>query len=668
LGDSPERVAKRLDRLTRYLVGDDLPVARSDAPQAPLSEVIAAAVERAPARASVAEAVGSPEERAGVILERIIETEDFLDIRYLEAGLAAARAVCRISIRDNAGRRIGFGTGSLVSPELVLTNHHVLPDASVAGPSALEFNYQVGLDGQPLSPKIFHLDPAAFFLADEERDFALVAVRAAEDVVAEFGFNRLIEAEGKAVVGEFVTIVQHPRGEMKQIALRENRIVDLPQAFMHYEADTEPGSSGSPVFNDQWEVVALHHASVSTTRAGETDGYVNEGIRVSRIIEFAKAQALSPSARQLVSQLAAPERIIVRAAPQQPPDPDAPAAERQLAGSPRPAAESVSVTVPLKVTVALGVPTLSAPERAPSAAAVDSLDAGQREAISVDPDYDSRGGYDPAFLGGASSSVPLPALRGDLRAAAATMTGGSGDEPHVLRYHHFSVVMNAERRLAFFTAVNIDGSASRRLKRERDRWFADPRIPPTAQTDEDLYRDNPLDRGHLVRRLDPAWGDNTHAAKLANDDTFHFTNCTPQHEDFNQNKTTWAGLEDYILENADNRDFKVSVLTGPVFAADDDEYRGIKLPRQYWKVVAMVKTDGRLSVTGYLLSQEGLLRGLEVDGAFSYGAYQTFQVPVSRIEALTGLLFEGLADADSLAHHEAQIAPREIESPADLVL
>jgi DNA/RNA endonuclease G (NUC1) len=66
--------------------------------------------------------------------------------------------------------------------------------------------------------------------------------------------------------------------------------------------------------------------------------------------------------------------------------------------------------------------------------------------------------------------------------------------------------------------------------------------------------------------------------------------------------TTWAGLEDYILDNADNRDLKVSVFTGPVLAADDDAYRGVQLPRQFWKVVVMVKESGELSATGYLLS------------------------------------------------------------------
>lgn len=173
----------------------------------------------------------------------------------------------------------------------------------------------------------------------------------------------------------------------------------------------------------------------------------------------------------------------------------------------------------------------------------------------------------------------------------------------------------------------------------------------------------------LVRRLDPAWGASSVVAKLSNDDTFHFTNCSPQHQDFNQHQSLWAGLDDYILDNADNRDFKVSVFSGPLFAVDDDAYRGVNLPRQFWKVVVMVKETGALSVTAYLLSQEALIAGLEVaPEAFSYGAYRTFQVPVRQLEELTRLSFDSLVDADPLGGLEAAFVPRPIQRPQQMVL
>jgi endonuclease G len=291
------------------------------------------------------------------------------------------------------------------------------------------------------------------------------------------------------------------------------------------------------------------------------------------------------------------------------------------------------------------------------------------EAIAVDPDYADRRGYDEEFLGTDEQRVPLPTLPDDLVHVAAVDRLATGEPSFVLPYHHFSVVVNGKRRIAFFTAVNIDGASSVRLKREKDRWFADPRVPVEQQTGEEVYRDNPLDRGHLVRRLDPAWGRSRAEAKRCNDDTFHFTNCSPQHEDFNQNRTTWAGLEDYILENADNRDFRVSVLTGPVLAEDDQQFAGVQLPRQFWKVVAMVKEGGDLSATAYLLSQEELIKGLEIEPeAFSYGAYRTYQVQVRRIEELTRISFGSLVDADPLARMEAAFVPAEITRYDRLVL
>jgi endonuclease G, mitochondrial len=687
--NSPERLARRLDRLTRYYTGEQVPVTPAQMPRIAPTELIESAIERAtlaaprPAgattdasaagvevvadAAAAAPAGSDASERAGIVLERIINTADFVDVRYLEAGVAAARAVCRIDIRDDSGRTVGFGTGSLVAPRLLLTNHHVLESAEVAAASRAEFDFQDGLDGQPLTSTSFALDPGLFFLADSELDFALVAVGVGPQALELFGRNPLIEAEGKAVVGEFVTIVQHPRGHKKQVALRENRIVDLFESFLHYEADTEPGSSGSPVFNDQWEIVALHHASVPAPSHDELGGFMNEGIRASRILKFVRAQRLSTPAQALADQLFPTERItLVGAAPQgmdtetgREPTPLAAArteAGAELDGS------SAHLTFPLEITVRLG--SLQAMSRVGVEPAAPQVD---EEAISIDPDFANRPGYDPGFLG-EGTSVPLPTLSPAQLAIASTNSLAAGADRHIFPYHHFSVGMNKERRLAFFTAVNIDGRSSHRLKRERDRWFFDPRLSEDEQIGEQVYRDNALDRGHLVRRLDPAWGESPIVAKRANDDTFHFTNCTPQHEDFNQNQTTWAGLEDYILNNAANLEFRTCVFTGPVFAEDDDDYRGVKLPRQFWKVAVMLKKDLRLSATAYLLSQEHLLAGLERLGEFSYGAYRTFQVPVTRVEAVTGLSFGSLRDSDPLAGLELAAPGREIRRPTDLRL
>lgn len=626
--DDPARIAERLDRVSRYYLGGDPTEAPAGADPASLIE---SALDRAPS------ILGSGAEDAESMLEKIINTADFVGVRYLDEGVAAARAIGRVHILGADGSRLGFGTGFLVSPHLLLTNHHVLPDAATAAASVVEFDYQDGIDGRPLRPRSVSLDPGRFFVADRERDFALVAVDASPDVLAPYGFNRLTDAQGTVVIGECVTIVQHPRGEKKQIALRENKIVDIPEMFVHYSADTEPGSSGSPVFNDQWEVVALHHASVRAPQQTQYGGFLNEGVRISRILKFLHDRVLPPEQRALVEELTTAER------------------PELLTGLPVPAPRAdtadtsdgaVTVRIPrgraVEVTVRVG-----------EVGAGEVVPPPSTEAISIDPDYGRRGGFDPEFLG---SGFPLPTVTGDAVQVA------SGE----LRYHHFSVVMHRRRRLALFTAVNIDGGLAQKPRRDSDRWILDPRLPDDEQTGEAVYRDNPLDRGHLVRRLDPAWGP---LAKAANDDTFHFTNSTPQHHDFNAGSTLWLGLEDYVLGNADNRDLKVSVVTGPILAADDPLYRGVALPRQFWKVVAMTKSDGTLSATGYLLSQAALLdEFLAGPEEFSFGAYRTYQVPVRRIAAMTGLGLDAYVAADPLDRIEASGVARELLRPQDLIL
>jgi endonuclease G, mitochondrial len=287
--------------------------------------------------------------------------------------------------------------------------------------------------------------------------------------------------------------------------------------------------------------------------------------------------------------------------------------------------------------------------------------------IRIDPDYATRRGYDSEFLGSGEHAVLLPSLPKELAALTAANQLATSEPKYLLPYHHFTVVLNKERRLAFFTAVNIDGKLRQKPARQNDKWFFDPRVPVDEQTGEKVYENNPLDLGHLVRRLDPAWGSSEKTAKLANDDTFHFTNCTPQHKDFNRNKTRWAGLEDYILTNAANLHFKANVFTGPVLAHDDDAYEGVQLPRQFWKVVTMVKKDRQLSATAYLLSQEHLIAGLRAREAFSYGAYKTYQVPVAKVEELTRLSF-GLVHADPLATRDMAETTKEVGRYEDVIL
>ena len=267
------------------------------------------------------------------------------------------------------------------------------------------------------------------------------------------------------------------------------------------------------------------------------------------------------------------------------------------------------------------------------------------DGLSKIGEFKGRDGYVEAFLGrNLHLKPPLPGAnwKEDLTDITDADTGGTGKE---LKYRHFSVWMCSSRKLPLMTAVNIDGGLAKRLGRT-DKWFVDGRLGKEFQVDNAAYVRNPLDRGHMVRREDPVWGE-LEAAAQANKDSFHYTNAAPQHEDLNQKD--WVNLKDYVLGNAKTHGLKVSVFTGPVFQDDDPEYRGIvRLPRSFWKIAAIVDSQTqKLSVTGYILGQGDLIKGLT--GEFVYGAFRTYQVEVAEIGRLARLEVGHLAAHDPLA-------------------
>jgi endonuclease G, mitochondrial len=247
-------------------------------------------------------------------------------------------------------------------------------------------------------------------------------------------------------------------------------------------------------------------------------------------------------------------------------------------------------------------------------------------------------GYNPLFLG---TQVPIPKLTPAQRKNVARQ-----GKSLTLDYTHFSICMNQQRRLAFFTAVNIDGGNLIKIIRKRDKWVFDSRINEAYQCGNDIYKNNKLDKGHLVRRLDPCWGPET-VAKKAEEDTFHYTNASPQHSNLNQNR--WNDLEDYILKNTDENNLKINVFTGQVFDQKKDPlYRGIQIPLRYWKVVTMIKSGGELSATAYLLDQEKEIDEMPKAG-FVFGEFRMYQTSIAEIERLTSLDFGDLKKYDPKA-------------------
>jgi len=240
-------------------------------------------------------------------LESIINSEDnFLDVSWLFGALYSAQAVCRIEVPEDTAK----GTGFLIGPDLVLTNAHVLKNLEYVKDAVLRFDYRADALGTvPNQGRLFRLVPDFYFFSPAELlDYALVRVqgRPLEQVITqEKGLSPMdLVLKGKHrgylvtktdYVREHdrVNIIQHPDGDPMKVVMTQNYVIgDMANTRVHYVADTMGGSSGSPVFNRKWEVVALHHSgapyppeSVDPKKGWKGQFRVNQGIPMRDILK-----------------------------------------------------------------------------------------------------------------------------------------------------------------------------------------------------------------------------------------------------------------------------------------------------------------------------------------------------------------------------------------------
>lgn len=213
--------------------------------------------------------------------EKIIGAQNtLLPIRFLEIGTMRARSVARIVRHDRSS-----GTGFLIGNGWMLTNHHVLPDAEIARASVAEFNYQQTTDGTDAAIERFALD-AGRFHTSAANDWTVVGIETGAET--RWGAIPLVPAD--VAVDAYVNIIQHPGGGPKQIGLYHNTVAYSGEGRVQYLTDTLPGSSGSPVFDGHWRVVALHHSGGMLREPGtKKAAYRNEGIAIGTVIEDLRA-------------------------------------------------------------------------------------------------------------------------------------------------------------------------------------------------------------------------------------------------------------------------------------------------------------------------------------------------------------------------------------------
>jgi endonuclease G len=602
-------------------------------------------------------------------------------VRFLSLGSRVRRAVGYVEVTTPTSSETG--TGFLISPRLFLTNAHVIADKDAAAGAVVTFDRELTEEGVPRPTTSFSLDPQALalFSDPDHLDYALIALgsRSAGTVtVDELGFCPLSDWDDKHALGMAVNIIQHPRGWLKMVAVRNNFLSYRTEQTLLYQTDTDQGSSGSPVFNDDWELVALHHWGEPHLDLTDDQGHafptsVNEGIRISAIYDdltrALAGGALSPGQHELLA-----EALSYAKAPTptggghvlSPPRPRKPGEANPVAGA---QLGDTIVTVPLEITVRVGSSTsppiaVAAPNGS-VAAPLRTLSRGA-EAVRIDQNYDNRGGYAPDFIAGRKIPLPklaLPALVAQLAPLHPDVATAKTGE---LKYQNFSVKINQATRIAIFTATNIDGPTYLNVDRqtghvtgsEGDNWFKDTRISASYVLDQTFYGgwSDYFDRGHLTRRTDPTWGTPAEAER-ANADTFHFTNCSPQHFRFNESARFWQGIERYVLENgvlANAPQKRLCVFQGPMFDASVDRWADdVQIPSSFWKIVVWEGAAGPKAV-GLVVDQLALLDESRV----SLGKptdlpsvdVQHWRVAIPVIESRTGLSFgDAVRKADTIS-------------------
>lgn len=219
-----------------------------------------------------------------------------LPVSFLAKGVQKSKAVGKVEIKVS-GNRFNVGTGFLfklkgIDDLFFITNYHVLNSRKDINRTKVIFDYELDIDGNSIPSKSFTIDENGAWYCSPivEYDATIFKLVDEQNELKSYGYIELKEIE--IAQNDFVNIIQHPGGEMKQISLYHNIVTHIEERIIQYLTDTLKGSSGSPVFNSDWEVVALHHSG-GRSRPGETalpEGVKsrNEGIFINKIIQFVK--------------------------------------------------------------------------------------------------------------------------------------------------------------------------------------------------------------------------------------------------------------------------------------------------------------------------------------------------------------------------------------------
>jgi len=208
-------------------------------------------------------------------------------IASLQCLYSQAAAVCLLRVENALGSF--SGTGFRIGSDLVLTNEHVLfPEKVKATSVQVDFGFDVDAAGASLPVKSLVADTATI-QSDRDDDWGVIRVAGMGAAIP------VVNLAGAPAPndGDRAFIVQHPDGRQRRLGFVRNVITAVTDDRVQYLTDTQPGSSGAPVFDAQCRLIALHHrGGTPTQKTGKAPLTKNQGVRISRVYAALTAEGV----------------------------------------------------------------------------------------------------------------------------------------------------------------------------------------------------------------------------------------------------------------------------------------------------------------------------------------------------------------------------------------
>lgn len=212
--------------------------------------------------------------------EKIIESKSrFQSVSFLEKGLEIKEHICMIKAFHGENRVCA--TGFLLKKNYIITNRHVFPNKEVINKAEAVFGYD---DCKDSVIRTIAFDDNKIYIS-QHYDLAIAKLKCDEENIA--GTTIVHVGDPQKCLNDLVPIIQHPNGMPKQICIGHNSLKYVDDKRIQYLTDTLPGSSGSPVFNSNWELIGLHSKGglLCEPRTGRAF-FRNEGISIRGIEKF----------------------------------------------------------------------------------------------------------------------------------------------------------------------------------------------------------------------------------------------------------------------------------------------------------------------------------------------------------------------------------------------